>query len=102
MRGNAIAQKFVEPINVAHGADDIEMVPIPIELAGTFPFLPAFVVGSRIGSSTGQISSSGSELRLDELREEEFIQVGRLRQPRERSPRRLPLVLESKSVDTSP
>ena len=41
--GKWIEDKFLEPINVARGEDGIEMVPIPIELAGALPFVPAFV-----------------------------------------------------------
>src|SRR5207244_11945448 len=58
------------------------------------PFVPALVRSARVGGPTGQVAIRSPEFSKDEPLEDEFIQVGRLRERSERPPRSLLLVLE--------
>src|SRR5438034_1419731 len=89
-----VRREFMEPIPVAHGADDIDVIPIPVELAGAFPFVPALIRSAGVGGSAGQVAIRWPEFSNDEPLEDEFIQVGGLREGGECPPWRRLLILE--------
>src|SRR4029077_475340 len=87
-------RKFVEYVDETHDGNEIEAFPIPLEAGITFPFIPTLIRSAWVRSSAGQIACCWSELREDELREKEFIQIGYL-SLRSESPRlRGPLVVK--------
>src|SRR5690348_3463079 len=88
-------RKFVEAIGEAHDGYEVEAFPCPLEAGITFPFVPTLIGGAWVGCSAGQIAWAGPELREDELREKEFIQVGYLSLRSERPPLRWPLVVKA-------
>ena len=60
-----------------------------------FPFIPTFIRETWVRGSAGQVACCWSELREDELREYEFIQVGYLSLRSEGPPLRWPLVVKA-------
>ena len=85
-------RKFVESVDVAQDGNEIEAFPCPLEAGLSFPFIPTFIRETWVCGSAGQVACCWSELREDELREEEFIQVGYLSLRSEGPPLRWPLV----------
>ena len=83
-------RKFVESVDEAHDGNEIEAFPCPLEAGLAFPFIPTFIRETWVRGSAGQVARRWSELREDELREEEFIQVGYLSLRSERPPLRWP------------
>src|SRR6266516_5580627 len=90
-----IRAKFVESVDEAHDGNEIDAIPRPVEAGIPFPFIPTLIREAWVRGSAGQVAWRWPELREDELREEEFIQVGCLSQPSEGSPRRRPLVINA-------
>src|SRR6201993_3473742 len=88
-------RKFVEAVVEAYDGNEIEALPIPLEAGITLPFIPTLIRGAWVRSSAGQIACAGPELREDELREKEFIQVRYLSLRSERPPLRWPLVVKA-------
>ncbi len=88
-------RKFVESVDEAHDGNEIEALPRPVEAGIPFPFIPTLIREAWVRGSAGQIAWRWTELREDELREEEFVQIGCLSQPSEGSPRRRPLVIKA-------
>src|SRR5204862_4163015 len=71
-------RKFVKSVDVAHDGNEVEAFPCPLEAGLAFPFIPTFIRETWVRGSAGQVARPWPELREDELREEEFIQVGYL------------------------
>jgi hypothetical protein len=88
-------RKFVESVSVARGGEEIEALPRPVEAGRALPFIPTLIRGAWVRGSAGQVAWPWPELLEDELREEEFIQVGYLSERGKGSPRRWPLVLKA-------
>ena len=91
-----IRREFVETVDVARNANQIEMVPRPFQLARAFPFVPAFIRRTYVSGSAGQIAICWPEFSKDEPVEEEFIQVGGLGERGECPPLRRSLILDGK------
>src|SRR5258708_174901 len=88
-------RKFVESVDEAYDGNEIEALPCPLEAGITFPFIPTLIRSAWVRSSAGQVAWPWPELREDELREEEFIQVGYLSLRSEGPPLRWPLVVKA-------
>src|SRR4029077_20825041 len=88
-------RKFVESVDETHNGNEVEAFPIPLEAGITFPFIPTFIRETWVRGSAGHVARPCSELRKDELREEEFIQVGCLSLLSEGHPLRWPLVVKA-------
>src|ERR1044072_2463692 len=88
-------RKFVEAVVEAYDGNEIEDLPIPLEAGITFPFIPTLMRETRVRSSASQIAWARPELREDELREKEFIQVRYLSLRSERPSGCWPLVVKA-------
>ena len=88
-------RKFVEAVVEAYDGNEIEALPLPLEAGITFPFIPTLIRETRVRGSARQIAWASPELREDELREKELIQVRYLSLRSERPPLRWPRVVKA-------
>src|SRR5438477_7492295 len=88
-------RQFVESIDVMHSGNHIQVVPIPVQTGTAFPFIPTLIGGAFVGGSAGEIARGEPKPRHDELRKEEFIQIGHLSHGGQGSPRNWSLVLKA-------